>query len=331
MRVLIADKFEEAGVEALRRAGHEVRIDPDLSPETLAGAIADFGPEVLVVRSTKVPGDVIRGASGLRAIIRAGAGYDNIDCAAAGEAGIPVANCPGMNAVAVAELAMGLLICCDRRIPDQCEQLRVGRWNKQEFARARGLKGRTLGIVGVGAIGEAMIRRARAFEMDICAWSKHMDDERAASLGVTNCGESRAELLEMLGRCDAVSVHIALNDETRGMCDREFFERMRDGAYFINTSRGAVVDEDALAWAVRDKGIRAGLDVYCDQPSTKRCEWTTPLAQLPGVYTTHHCGASTDQAQLAVAEETVRLIDVLARTGRLENCVNESQLASAAG
>ncbi len=331
MRVLIADKFEDAGVASLRAGGHEVRVDPDLSPETLGAAIGEFRPEVLVVRSTKVPGEVIRGASGLRAIIRAGAGYDNIDCASAGEAGIPVANCPGMNAVAVAELAMGLLICCDRRIPDQCEQLRAGRWNKQEFARARGLKGRTLGIVGVGAIGEAMIRRARAFEMDISAWSRHMNDDRAAQLGVTSGGETRGELLEMLARCDAVSVHIALTDETRALCDREFFEHMRDGAYFINTSRGAVVDEEALIWAVREKGIRAGLDVYCDQPGSKRCEWTTALAQLPGVYTTHHCGASTDQAQLAVAEETVRLIDVLQRTGRLENCVNESQLASAAG
>ncbi len=330
MRVLIADKFDADGVEGLRAGGHEVEVQPDLGPETLGAAIEAIRPDVLVVRSTKVPASVIEGAGGLRGIIRAGAGYDNIDCVAAGEAGIPVANCPGMNAIAVAELAMGLLICCDRRIPDQCAELKGGHWNKKEFSKARGLKGRTLGVLGVGAIGSALIRRASAFEMPVLAWSLKADGPIATGLGARYMGDSREDLLAMAGQCDAISVHVGLNEHTKGMCDGEFFDAMKDGAIFLNTSRGGVVDQDALGRAIGSKGIRAGLDVYQDQPSQKDVGWSTPVTELPGVFTTHHCGASTDQAQLAVAEETVRLINALESGGRLENCVNEALLAGAA-
>ncbi len=330
MRVLIADKFETSGVDALRAGGHAVEVNPDLEPQTLPEAIAAFKPDVLVVRSTKVPASVIQAGGGLRGIIRAGAGYDNVDCAAAGEAGIPVANCPGMNAVAVAELAMGLLICCDRRIPDQCAELKAGHWNKKEFSRASGLKGRTLGVLGVGAIGSALIRRATAFEMPVRAWSLTADGPIATGLGASYVGDSREDLLAMARRCDAISVHVGLNEHTKGLCDRAFFDAMQDGAIFLNTSRGGVVDQAALIAAVKSKGIRAGLDVYQDQPAEKDVAWATPMADLPGVYTTHHCGASTDQAQNAVAEETVRLVNTLQSEGRLENCVNESLLASAA-
>lgn len=328
MRVLIADKFEREGVEAMRASGHEVEVRAELSPETLPGAIREFRPDVLVVRSTKVPAGVIAQSGGIRAIIRAGAGVDNIDVSAASAAGIPVANCPGMNSVAVAELAMGHIIACDRRLCDQTIELRQGRWNKQEFSKARGLKGRTLGVVGVGAIGSALIARARAFEMPIIAWSRGMDADRARELGVTSGGSTRADLLAMLPRCDAVSVHVSLDPSTRKLCDDEFFGAMREGAIFVNTSRGAIVDSAALARAVREKKLRVGLDVYEDQPAEKQCDYRTDLADLPGACLTHHCGASTDQAQWAVAEETARLVDVLARTGRLENCVNEAMLAA---
>ncbi len=330
MRVLIADKFEDSGLEALRAAGHEVEINPDLGPETLGEALASLKPEVLVVRSTKVPAAVIQSADGLRGIIRAGAGYDNVDCAAAGEAGIPVANCPGMNATAVAELAMGLLVCCDRRIPDQCSELKAGHWNKKEFSKAKGLKGRTMGVLGVGAIGSALVKRATAFEMPVLAWSLKSDEQSAKSLGAEYVGDSREDLLNMVRRCDVVSVHVGLNEHTKGMCNKAFFDAMPEGAIFLNTSRGGVVDQNALLEATKTRGIRAGLDVYDDQPSQKDVAWTTPVTGAPGVFTTHHCGASTDQAQLAVAEETVRLINVLDREGRLENCVNESKLASTA-
>jgi len=327
MRVLIADKFETVGVEALGKLGCEVEVQPDLSPETLPGAVP--GVDLLIVRSTKVHADTIAAADSLRGIIRAGSGYDNIDGEAAGSRGIPVCNCPGMNAVAVAELAMGHLIALDRRICEQDAQLQSGRWNKKEFSKARGLKGRSILIIGAGAIGTEMLMRCKAFGMSIVAQDPMLRDETARALGIELLPFTREALHEALGRVDAVSVHVASTAKTKGLCGTEFFEAMQPGAYFINTSRGELVDERALADAVAGKGIRAGLDVYRDQPSAKDTEWSTPLAGLPGVHCTHHCGASTDQAQLAVCEEVIRIIKTYRDEDRFVNVVNESSLVPA--
>lgn len=323
MKVLIADQFEQSGRDGLSALGCEVTFDPAITPETLPDAIAKVDPAILVVRSKKVRPPAIEAAKSLKLIIRAGAGYDNIDLPAATSKGIAVCNCPGMNAIAVAELVFALLLCCDRRVPDQTADLRSGAgWNKKEYAKARGLKGLTLGVVGVGSIGREVIRRAKAFDMNVVAHSVNMTKERAASLGVEFGGSSRQDLLAMAGRCDAISLHVAGTPQTEKMCDAEFFAALKPGAYFINTSRGSVVDEAALADAIKSKGIRAGLDVFANEPSEGKAAWTTPLASLPGVYTTHHVGASTDQAQNAVADEVVRIVKVFRETGRAENRVN---------
>lgn len=328
MKILIADPFEQSGRDGLTALGCEVTSDPALTPDTLPDAVAKIDPAVLVVRSKKVRPPAIEAGKSLRLIIRAGAGYDNIDLPAATAKGIAVCNCPGMNAVAVAELVFGLLLCCDRRIPDQTADLRAaaagagGGWNKKEYAKARGLKGLTLGVIGVGAIGREVVRRAKAFDMNVIAHSLNMTKDRAGDLRVEYGGSSREDLLAMLPRCDAVSLHVAATPESERMCDAGFFAAMKPGAYFINTSRGSVVDESALADAVRTKGIRAGLDVFAGEPSEGKTAWTTPLASLPGVYTTHHVGASTDQAQNAVADEVVRIVKVFRETGRTENRVN---------
>jgi D-3-phosphoglycerate dehydrogenase len=171
MRVLIADKFPDSGVEALRALGCEVTIDPDLKEEALVDAIGATRANVLVVRSTKVT-EPMFDAGDLRLVIRAGAGYNTIDVKAASARGVFVSNCPGKNAVAVAELALGLVLALDRRIADNVADIREGRWNKKEYSKARGLKGRTLGLVGVGRIGQEMIPRARAFGMPVVAWSR---------------------------------------------------------------------------------------------------------------------------------------------------------------
>lgn len=322
MRVLIADKFEKQGVDGLTGLGCQVTHDPDVTPQNLGAAIEQLDPQVLVVRGKKVPGAAFANARSLKLVIRAGAGYDSIDCAAAAAKGIAVCNCPGMNAVAVAELVMGLLVCLDRRIPDQVADLRAGHWNKGAYSKARGLKGMTLGLIGVGAIAREVIKRARAFDMDVIAHSLNMNPLRAQDLGVRYGGNTRADLLKMLPECDAVSLHVAANAESERMCNAEFFAAMKPGAYFINTSRGSVVDEAALREAVQSKGLRAGLDVFEDEPGEAKCSYTTPTAALPGVYGTHHVGASTDQAQLAVAEEVVRIVKVYRNTGKFENRVN---------
>lgn len=324
MKILIADKFEQAGIDAFRSMGHEVVSDPALGPDALAGALNESGADVLIVRSTKVPAAVIEAASNLKGIIRAGAGHDNIDGAAAASAGIAVCNCPGMNAIAVAELAMGHLIACDRRLGEQTSALRDGQWNKKEFAKARGLKGLTLGILGYGAIGAAVAERAKAFGMDLLVWTRSDRPEEFARVGATFVGSDRASLLDLASKADAISVHLPGGDATKHTLDAEFFAAMKDGAYFVNTARGTVVDEAALRSAVESKHLRVGLDVYHDQPGTPQTEWSTPTASLPHASLSHHAGASTDQAQQAVAEEAVRIVRVFAESGTWENQVNAS-------
>ncbi len=322
MKVLVADKFEKSGLEALAALGLTVLNEPAAGADGIPALLADHAPEVLIVRSTKVPAASIARARGLRLIVRAGSGVDNIDVPAATSAGVKVANCPGMNAVAVAELTIGLLLCCDRRLPDQIADSRSGKWNKKEFGKAKGLKGMTLGVVGVGNIGQEVIKRATAFGMHVVIWSRGITAQHAAALSSEMGGTDTPALLDLARRCDAISVHLPLVDSTKKLFGAEFFAAMKPGAYFINTSRGGIVDEPALRAAVLSKKLRAGLDVCDNQPGEPESAWSCETANLPGVYMSHHCGASTDQAQLAVADEAVRIVKVFNETGRVENCVN---------
>jgi D-3-phosphoglycerate dehydrogenase len=327
VKVLVADKFEKLGLDGLAALGCTVINQPGLGTDKLGPALASEMPDVLVVRSTKVPAAVLEHAQGLKVIVRAGAGVDNIDVGAATARGIKVCNCPGMNAVAVAELAMGLLICCDRRIPDQVAMQRSGQWSKKEFGKtgsagAKGLKGMTLGVVGVGAIGQEVIKRAVAFGMHVVAWSRGITPQHAAALNCEFGGNDTPALLALASRADAISVHLPLADTTKKLFNKTFFDAMKPGAYFINTSRGPMVDEAALREAIQSKGLRAGLDVFDPQPSDPECAFADETVKLPGVYGTCHSGASTDQAQLAVASETVRIVKVYKESGRVENCVN---------
>ena len=317
MRVLIADSFERSGVDALTAAGMDVIVDPQLSGASLAEAVASQQPDVLVVRSTKVPEDVLA-AGPLKLVVRAGAGYNTIDVAAASKRGIYVSNCPGKNSIAVAELAFGLILALDRRIVDNAVDLREGHWNKSAYSKAAGLYGRTLGLIGVGGIGGAMIARAKGFGMKVVAWSRSLTPERAEELGIV----ALPSALAVAETADVVSVHVALNDGTRGLCGADFFAALKPGALFVNTSRGEVVDEAALAAAIQDKGVRAGLDVFADEPSGGSGDYTGAIGANAGVYGTHHIGASTAQAQDAIAAEAVRIITVFAATGDVPNAVN---------
>jgi D-3-phosphoglycerate dehydrogenase len=320
MQVLIADKFEQSGRDGLQAIGCEVSFQPDLKDEALVAAIAQQQPDVLIVRGTKVTEPMLA-AGPLKLIVRAGAGYNTIDVAAASGRGIYVSNCPGKNSIAVAELAFALILALDRRIPDAVIALRAGEWNKKEFSKARGLFGRTLGLVGLGKIGQEMIPRARAFGMPVVAWSRSLTPERAAELGV----ERMETALDVARAADIVSVHVALKPDTRMLIGPDFFQAMREGAYFINTSRGETVDQSALVAAIQAKGIRAGLDVFAIEPTSAVAEFADPIANEAGVYGTHHIGASTDQAQEAIAAETVRIIQSFKETGQVPNVVNLAQ------
>ncbi|HZI19716.1 MAG TPA: 3-phosphoglycerate dehydrogenase family protein [Pyrinomonadaceae bacterium] len=317
MRVLIADKFEQSGRDGLDALGCQISYQPDVKDEALMEAVSSYGPDVLIVRSTKVTAEMIEAGS-LKLIVRAGAGYNTIDVAAASRRGVYVSNCPGKNSVAVAELAFALMLALDRRVADNVADLRAGRWNKKEYSKARGLYGRTLGLVGTGQIGREMVVRALAFGMPVVAWSRSLTDEAAAELGV----ERRASPLDVARDSDVVSVHVALKPETRGLVGSDFFAAMRDGAYFVNTSRGEVVDQPALVRAMREKNIRAGLDVFASEPTSSAGEFADEIRSEPNLYGTHHIGASTDQAQEAIAAEAVRVVRVFKETGRVPNVVN---------
>jgi D-3-phosphoglycerate dehydrogenase len=317
MRVLIADKFEQSGRDGLQAIGCEVSFQPDLKDDLLVAAIRQENPDVLVVRGTKVT-EAMLAAGQIKLVVRAGAGYNTIDVAAASRRGIYVSNCPGKNSIAVAELAFGLILALDRRIADNVISLRKGEWNKKEFSKARGLFGRTLGLVGVGKIGQEMIPRARAFGMPVIAWSRSLTPERAIAMGV----EYKETPEDVAGEADIVSVHVALNADTRSFLGKEFFGAMKEGSYFINTARGEVVDQAALLVAMNTRGIRAGLDVYAGEPTSAKAEFTDEIRKEPGLYGTHHVGASTDQAQEAIAAETVRIVREFKDTGKVPNVVN---------
>jgi D-3-phosphoglycerate dehydrogenase / 2-oxoglutarate reductase len=317
MKVLIADKFEQSGRDGLAAIGCEVSFQPDLKDEALVEAIGQLNPDVLVVRSTKVTASALE-AGALKLVVRAGAGYNTIDVVAASRRGIYVSNCPGKNAIAVAELAFALILALDRRIADNVISLRRGEWNKKEFSRARGLYGRTLGLIGTGGIGREMIPRARAFGMNVIAWSRSLTAERAAALGVERVDTPQ----ELARQADVVSIHLALKPETRSLIGADVFNSMKEGSIFINTARGEVVDQNALAHALKTRGIRAGLDVFANEPTSATGEFTDEIRAEENLYGTHHIGASTDQAQEAIAAETVRIVQAFKETGRVPNVVN---------
>jgi D-3-phosphoglycerate dehydrogenase len=317
MHVLIADKFEQSGRDGLAAIGCEVTFQPDLKDEALVEAIRQLKPDVLVVRGTKVT-EAALAAGTLKLVVRAGAGYNTIDVAAASRRGIYVSNCPGKNSIAVAELAFALILALDRRIADNVIALRRGEWNKKEFSKARGLYGRTLGLIGTGQIGQEMIPRAHAFGMSVVAWSRSLTSERAAELGV-----ERLDTPQAVARvADIVSVHLALKPETRSLVGADIFGSMKEGAIFINTARGEVVDQAALAHALQTRNIRAGLDVFANEPTAATAEFTDEIVKEQNLYGTHHIGASTDQAQEAIAAETVRIVQSFKETGRVPNVVN---------
>jgi D-3-phosphoglycerate dehydrogenase len=327
MKVLIADKFEQSGIDGLKAAGCEVVYQPDLSGDTLTQALRETTADVLVVRGTTVTAPMLE-AGALSLVVRAGAGYNTIDVATASTRGIYVSNCPGKNAIAVAELAWALMLALDRRIPDNVAELRAGKWNKKEYSKARGLHGRTLGLLGYGNIGQEMAKRAHAFGMPVVVWSRrfaagpvnqaHIDETDAAQVPIT-IAKTPQEAAE---RADVLSVHLALTAETRGLVNASVLEKLKPGSYFINTARGEVVDYAALEQVIKTRHIRVALDVFAVEPKEPTGEFKDAVVQLPGVYGTHHIGASTDQAQDAIAAEAVRIITAYKDTGKVPNVVN---------
>jgi D-3-phosphoglycerate dehydrogenase len=319
MHLLFADRLPEQTVADLEARGHVCVVEPGLKADELAARIAGF--DALVVRSTKVKRPVFEAADRLALVIRAGAGTNTIDTDAAAARGVLVSNVPGRNAAAVAELTLGLLVAIDRRIADNVADLRNGQWDKQRYSKAGGLLGSTMGIIGLGSIGLAVAERAAAFGLRLQAVQRpgRASDvvDRAEELGIAMC----ASLDELVSSSDIISLHVPSNDDTRHLVDSEFLERMRPGAILLNTSRGDVVDEAALLKALDAGAVRAGLDVFADEPGSSHGPWDSPLARHPDVVATHHIGASTTQAQRAIAAGVIEIVDAFV-AGEARNCVN---------
>jgi D-3-phosphoglycerate dehydrogenase len=324
MRLLIADKLHARAVAELRTLPVEVIYDPEVTKESLEHKISGVG--ILVVRSTEVTAEAIDKARQLHLIVRAGAEYNTIDVHAASRRGIYVANCPGRNAAAVAELVFGLLLGVDRRIPDAVASLRAGKWERTKFGGAEGIHGKTLGIAGFGAIGREVAVRARAFGLHIVAWSRSLTAGKAADLGVAFAGS----IEELAARSQILSLHLALNDRTRGIVGAKILEALPPRAILINTARADLIDHAALRQAVQKHKLRVGLDVFPDEPKGVIREYPSDLFGVPAepgagfIYGTPHISASTDQAQLAIATETVRVIRSFLLEANVPNVVNVS-------
>lgn len=315
MNILIADKFPQKWMDELKAQGHNITFNAALDESTLSGAVSDA--DIVIVRSTKVNAASIAAGANLKLIIRAGAGVDNIDVPAATAKKIAVCNCPGTNSIAVAELAMGLMLALDRRIYDNVADLRKGVWNKSEYSKSKGIFGRTLGIAGLGNIGREVNKRAQAFGLKVIGFDPFLSDEQFAALNI----KKAADIYELAAAADIVTLHMPDTASTKGLFDKKFFDSMKDGAFFINTSRGGLVKQADLIDAIKTKNIKAGLDVYENEPKADAKEFNNEITGL--VYGTHHIGASTDQAQEAVSELAVKIVKTFAADGTFLHQVNK--------
>ncbi len=319
VKVLIADKFPERYIQELKDYELEVIYLPKLGENDLPQAAKEV--DILVVRSTNVTSEAIENSIRLNLIIRAGAGVNNINISAANKKGIYVANCPGMNSIAVAELAIGLMISLDRRIPDNVIDFRNGKWNKGEYSKAEGLYGKTLGIIGVGNIGKEVAKRAVALGMNVYG----KDISRIEGVAIKDF----SEMDQLLPLCDIVTLHLPATPQTKGLFNKKLFGFMKPNSFLINTARADLIDQEALLDAIKEKNIRVAMDVIKNEPEEKSADIKSPLQSIPNIYITHHIGASTEQAQNAVASETIRIIKDFVSSGIIAHWVNRSKISDA--
>ncbi len=287
MKILVTDPLASEGLDLLRQQGHEVDYRPDISHDELLEAIARY--HGLIVRSrTKVTREIIEAGKELKVIARAGVGVDNIDVRAATERRIPVVNAPAAPTTSVAELTLGHMLALVRHIPKADASMKGGRWEKRALMGVE-LKGKTLGLIGIGRIGAEVCRLCRAFGMEVIAYDPYLTAERISELGA-----EKVELGELLERADFISIHVPLTPETRGMIDIDALRRMKPTAYLINCARGGVIDEGDLVKALREGMIAgAALDVFAEEPPIG-----SPLLELDNVVLTPHLGGSTKEAQI---------------------------------
>jgi D-3-phosphoglycerate dehydrogenase len=312
-RVLVADKIAEEGIEKLRREA-DVDFLPDLKEEELISCIDEY--DALIVRSkTMVTRRIIEAGERLRVIGRAGVGVDNIDVEAATEEGILVVNAPEGSTISAAEHTIAMMMALSRKIPQADSSLRSRRWEKNRYTGVE-VWGKTLGVIGLGRIGTEVVRRANGLGMNVIAYDPFVSQDKAEEIGI-----ELSTMEEVLKRADYITVHTPLTEETRHLIGPKVFDLMKDGVRIINCARGGIIDDDALADAIKGgKVAGAALDVFEKEPP-----YESPLLNLENVIITPHMGASTEEAQHSVA---MMIVDEILRAIREEPVKNAINMPS---
>jgi D-3-phosphoglycerate dehydrogenase len=297
-RILVTELIADAGIEMMRAAGNEVDVRMGLSPAELQQALA--GAQALIVRSaTTVDADALAAGADLVVVGRAGIGVDNVDVASATRRGVMVVNAPQSNILSAAEHTMALLLAQARNLPQAHAALVAGKWERSRWEGVE-LHGKTLGVVGLGRVGALVAQRAHAFGMRLCAYDPYVSSERARQMGV-----ALTTLEELMAQADFVTVHLPKTPETLGLIGKDLLAAAKPGLRIVNTARGGIVDEEALAEAVRSGQVEgAGIDVFATEPTT-----SSPLFELNTVVVTPHLAASTREAQdkagVTIAEQVL--------------------------
>lgn len=319
-RVLISDSVHPVAEELLTEHGIDVDIFPDKSPDELREIVDSY--HGWIVRSgTKVTGDLIQAAKSLQVIGRAGVGVDNIDLDAATRRGVLVMNAPHGNTISTAEHTASLLLSLARRIPEAYESLKGGKWERKKFM-GNEVFGKTLGVVGVGKIGRNVAERMQAFEMTVIGFDPVLSEETADRIGI-----ELVSFEELLERSDYITVHTPLNEQTRGMLDKDTLARCKKGVRIVNCARGGIVDEQDLLQAVEEGHVAgAALDVYSQEPPG---EALRPLIDHPRIVTTPHIAASTGEAQRKVAEQITEQVISALQGGSVQSPVNSMAIKMA--
>lgn len=323
MKILVACEVPDATLDELRPLGSDLIYAPKLAPEELDAKLADVG--VLVVENLRVAPASISKAESLQLIVRAGPGAGNVAIEEASAQGVVVAHCPDKDAAAVAELAFGMMFALDRQIYENTEALKQGRWARGEFMGARGLAGRTLGLIGYDGAAMEIARRARCFEMQVVAWSPHMPHEDQLDRDVELCDWPR----EVARKASIIVVLGSPETEQMSLVDSEFLETLAPGSILIHLAQPGAIDEGAVAQAVQTRGLRVGLDVHSAAPSGDSGKFKSRLLPLVGVIGTHHIGAETQQARDAIAAEIVRTVRTFLINGDVANGLNIAERSPA--
>jgi D-3-phosphoglycerate dehydrogenase / 2-oxoglutarate reductase len=312
-RVLICDKLETAGIDLFKKAGLEVDNRPGLTGNDLAEAL--HAADGAVVRSgTRITAELLDAPGKLRAVVRAGVGVDNIDVPAATRKGVVVMNTPGGNTVSAAEHTIALMMSLARHIPAADAGMKAGKWDRGKYVGAQ-VSGKTLGVVGLGRIGREVARRAVGLDMKVVGYDPFLAPDRAAQLGI----QAVSSLDELLPKCDFVTIHVPMTEETKGLIGERAINLLPRGARLLNVARGGIIDEEALVEALKSGRVAgAALDVFMQEPPPA----DSPLLKAPNIVLTPHLGASTVEAQEAVAVEAALLLTDFLTRGVIQCAVN---------